>query len=249
VFVIWQTESLRLTAFLSASVDTIASSWWQTLLGEEPTRVSRPGGFLLDTGQFEGHQLSLSVQVGRIDWTLTPNRERATEGVPSLGAFPDSANKFRDLIGRWLEIAPPIVRLALGAVLVLPVSDVAEGHSHLKHFLPVAKAADLENSSNFSFAINRPMSSQLGISGLAINRYSHWSLATYRSIQVQLQVPPKSSPEANVTSTNLGIAVRAELDLSTNENFGGALPKDRLYDILESLLAHGKEISEKGDVK
>jgi hypothetical protein len=247
--VIWQTENLRLTAFLTSSADTMPSAWWQTLLGEEPTRVSRPGGFLLDTGQFEGHQLSLSVQAGRIDWTLTVIREQATEGVPSLGAFPESANKFRDLMARWLEIAPSIVRLAFGAVLALPVKDVAEGHAHLKHFLPVARAADLENSSNFSFAINRPKPSELGIPGLMINRYSHWSLLTYQSIQIQFQVPPKSSPEANVTSTNLAIALRAELDLSTNENFGGALPKDRLYQILESLLAQAKEMSEKGDVK
>ena len=246
----WQTEGLRATAFLTAAGAQGADSWWPVLLGSEPdTRVSRPGGFLLDSGQLDGNQFLLNVQVGRVDWTVSPIAPAESQNIPTVGLFPGSSDTFKRIVLRWLEFAPPIARLAFGATLALPVKNLADGKAKLVEYLPVAKAADLEEASNFTFSINRPRQSTTGIAGLRINRLSQWAILNYRSLEMQISPGSKATLPAKISSVDIAIAVRLGLDISTHEDFQGTLPKERLGDIFLELMDAGKEISDRGDVK
>jgi hypothetical protein len=45
------------------------------------------------------------------------------------------------------------------------------------------------------------------------------------------------------------VACRLELDINTAPDFGGVLPADRLEALLKEMVAFGREIAEKGDLR
>lgn len=241
----WRAESLRLTAFPSAALQS-EPNWWGDLFGDTADRrTSEPKqGRLEEEGAYLGGRLLLRVAPTRIDWlvgvALEP--EGLGERFIGLGALSESAEAFRDLMGRWLELklGCSVRRLAFGAVLVEPVPDRPAGYRLLSSFLPSVRL-DPEGSWDFAYQINRPRDSSSGIANLKINRLSKWSVAEFRLASVAL-------PSHRVSETVLGRACRVELDINTAAEFQEELPSSGLRQIFNELVDMALELARTGDV-
>ena len=170
--------------------------------------------------------------------------EPAVGGIPELGAMTDALSVFREAMDRWLakEQALPMLRLAFGAVLVMPVSNREEGYRQLSDYLPFG--LDPDGSSDFSYRINRPRESAVLGSELRINRLSTWTVGVWTSAAISLApsgLPPKPVDQR--------YACRLQLDINTSPVFPGELPQDRVPALFEELIELGTEIAANGDVK
>ncbi len=129
----WLIESLRFTGFFSPAA-TIEQDWWRRVVGgpsEAQTIRARIGGYQ-ETGLVDHRRLLLSVEPTRVDWRFTPARANVDAGALSLlGSISENTRTFCQLMNRWLEIAPPMVRLAFGAALVIEVADPGRGYDLL----------------------------------------------------------------------------------------------------------------------
>jgi hypothetical protein len=244
----WQTESLRLTGFSPPNTKFDPSAWWLNLVGSPPeTETSRPkAGIHKQEGLFEGKLLTLQVQPNRIDWILSPivkPSEEPMETLPTLGSFEDVAKPFIDLMVQWLDVSPPITRLAFGAVLVRLVPDRKAGYVEIAKYLPVVKV-DADGSSDLFYQINRPRHSSSGISGLRINRLTKWSVLLFQRFGVNLG----KAEIQTVGYESQESACRVEMDINTSPDFSGELPREKLPTLLKELTDLGRELAIKGDV-
>jgi hypothetical protein len=135
---------------------------------------------------------------------------------------------------------PRIRRMAVGAVLLLPVGGRKEGYEQLQPYLS-SVTIDPVNSSDFVYRVNRKRASQLGISGLSINRLGQWN-----TVVTKLLGPLTVPPDATLPENHF---CRIELDINTAPEYPDVLPEERLGDILSELVAAAKEIILQGDVK
>lgn len=238
----WQTQSLRLTAFPRPDADIPPEpNWWVALIGEPPqNRNLRPKERIVqENGPYEDGKLVFGFQPNRIDWIYL-----AADGQEYLGDFPRALEKFRQLINRWLDLAPSLNRLAFGAVLILPTKDREIGYSKIAKYLLNVKL-DAPGSWDFLYQINRPRDSHAGLNGLKINRVSKWSVATW--ILSTLNLTGTASP-VEVFNEQPTFGCLLELDISTDANFKSELPKPKLRPLFDELVNLGVEISEKGDI-
>jgi hypothetical protein len=245
--VVWQTESFRLTAFLSPSAQSLEQDWWKTLTSEVPDRrTSEPKtGLQQEEGKFKDETIEgtlvLTVQPTRVDWQLVPLLDVPVSRLPTLGSFADSLDSFFALMLRWIEIAPPIQRLAFGVVLTKSVNSSKEGYQWVSSFLPF----DLdEDSSDFLYQINRPVKSKSAeIPDLLINRLSRWSVSLFAGVSID-----PNSPEQYIVRPPQ-FSVRLELDINTTADLSVDLNSEQLCQVFQELVELGKEIAIKGDRK
>lgn len=242
----WQVEQLRLTAFPVELVPTRGLDWWESLShAPAVSRTERPAeGVLVEQGPFSpeaGPNVLLTLEVGpmRIDWRLSFGGERADPNQPPIiGSFSTVLAPFASLTRTWLQRAPAIQRLALGAILLAPVENTKAGYARLATFLPF----DLDpNSSDFLYQINRPRPAQ-ALDGLEINRLSKWSVARMQSLR--LAIGPASP---TVEAVDVLTASRLEFDVNTSPKWETALPSEALPALLDELVGLGQEIAAKGD--
>jgi len=160
-------------------------------------------------------------------------------GFPTIGLFSDAIDSFSELMQSWLEIAPPIQRLALGAVLRQNTVNAQEGYENLSKYLTFPLDKD---SSEFLYRINRPRKSQ-NIADLLINRLSTWSVDLLAGFVLSPNNPiPYSLHPAE-------FALSLELDINTSADFFGELTPEQLPEILQELVNLSQEIVKEGDIK
>jgi hypothetical protein len=240
----WQAESLRLTAFPSPLLEVKKYNWWKDLVGEMPenSHYQPRMNTYQDEGQIDIGTLILKYAPERIDWILAPQvQEGIAEDIPILGTFVDVLPTFFRFMKSWLNFEiPEISRLAFGAVLPRPLPDRSTGYVQLSTYLPVE--IDPQNSSDFTYQINRPRPSRTGIPDLLINRLSKWSVAAFQVFSM------------SIGTANVGVGqgarkyhCRLELDISTDVEFKQGFSKDQLLPVLEELIDLGLEIASKGD--
>lgn len=230
-----------MTAFPSpGNVLGEAPNWWELATGEPPdSKVSQPKvGAVQEQGSFSTGVLTLLSQPGRIDWLLN-----WPEIAEVLKPFEESVVPFVSLIQRWFSAAPPIQRLAFGAVLRLPVEDRIEGYNKLStylHYLDI----DPEGSTELLFQINRPRRSSLSNNGLTINRLSKWSVAFAQQMTYRVQAPETGALQ--VTNLQKDLFCRLEMDINTapksDDLDAGSLPE-----IFGELVGFAREIALNGD--
>lgn len=245
----WHVLTLRATAFVAPDAPTAPSDWWGQLVGLPPEIViSRPKlGQHQQDGSFEGRKLTLQIQPERIDWTFMPadvqSPEELEEGLPSAGSLSDALGPFHKLVLAWLPLAPPVTRLAFGAILFQPAENRRAGYAQIAGYIPSVKL-DPDGSSDFLYQINRPRDSVSGIGGLRINRLTKWSVMLFERVRVEFKRPGVVA----AGSLAMRSACRLELDINTSPEFSGPLPHERLQSLFEELLTLGQEIAAKGDV-
>lgn len=244
-------EFLRLTGFLHPDERLSEPTWWADLTGSQPEqRTSKPArGEFQETGPIGDTSLSVSLQGGRVDWFVTPGLFEPTPDltvkINSVGAFPDKFEDFVGLMNRWLGVSPRMIRLAFGAVVLVPVESKEAGYRKLSEYLPSVKI-DAAGSEDFLYQINRPRTSA-SAPGLRINRLCKWSVAYFQRFRIGFPVP-SLQPQGVGALGDRAHACRIEMDISTPAEASGALPHDRLTDIFRELVNFGSEIGQKGDI-
>jgi hypothetical protein len=242
----WLTESVRFTGFLAGSTPSQASDWWVSLVGSPAeSTVSRTDIRLQQQeGPLGPGRLVLVLLPGRVDWHLSVSpKATESESVPSLGSFEEAVNLFRPVLRKWFEICPPLSRVAVGSVLIQPVPDRVEGYRRLAHFLKDSVRLDPENSSEFSYSINRPRISKKTEGGLVLNRLSKWTVSASQSVQITVGLG-----NTQTRTLNTRHACRLEVDLSTPAGLEGNLPSAQIPLIFDELIEFADEISLRGDL-
>lgn len=244
----WEAERLRATTFILPGAEVAGMpSWWKQVVEEEPEQVlTRPrAGQMQQMGVFEGKRLALVAQPGRVDWNLLATMgspDESVEGLPTLGPFSNTLESFLKVVKRWLDLCPPVIRLAFGAILVRPVADLQSGYTELSQSLPNV-VLDPPNSSDFLYQINRPRMSTSGIE-LKLNRLTKWSVMQAGFIEFALG----ADMGATLASGPRQFACRLELDINTAAASTGEIPKDKIHSVFEELVGLGREIADHGDI-
>jgi hypothetical protein len=243
------TESLRLTAFLAPNAPLGEPTWWSDLTGNQPeTKTSKPAlNELQAVGTFQDQTLLLSVQLGRVDWLLTPKASQAFEDphqILSIGQFPGALDLFEPLMLRWLAMPVPTIRLAFGAILLEPVETAVAGYRRLAELLPSVRI-DPEGSQDFFYQINRPRLSSV-VKGLRLNRLSKWNVVSFQRFQLGVSLP---APQL-IQSTSGGklTACRIEVDVSTPGESADELAQKNRGEVFRELVKVGSEIAIRGDI-
>lgn len=242
----WETLQLRLSAFPVDPIIYKDFNWWEKLIDKEPDEIkSRPAlGQLTEIGEYNNASLISSITPKQIDWIwgIKLNKRFESDDLPSLGKFPETLEVFVPLMQKWLKLLEtlPINRLALGTILIYPVSNQVEGYDKLNYLLPGVDV-DGKNSLDFFYQINRPRLSASGIPELNINRLSKWNVE--KKILLGGPSPSEMSPYYETFDCRL------ELDINTMAEYSGDLTHEKLPIILKELIELSKEISEKGEIK
>jgi hypothetical protein len=235
----WIPESFRLTAFIESKEQTLEHVYWQKLFDESPEQkvelAKKP--LVQESGTFQDAKLVYSNQLTRLDWNL--GFEPSFETVMDVPQEHINGEPFAELMKKWLELCPPVTRLALGTVVLKSVKSSLAGFEELSKLLPFKLDPD---SSDFFYQINRPRKSKV-IDGLTINRLSKWNVVRV----VRVEIPVGEIQNQGITREDS--FCRLELDINTSGDLSEPLPKDKLINQFEELLLLTKEIISKGDCK
>jgi hypothetical protein len=246
----WQAALVRTTGFPSPDAQISEPKWWNDVVGiPSETRIQRFGGAMLtEEGTVKGGKLALNFQPDRVEWVFgapVPS-EPTLEDLPVLGPFTTASRVLSEVSLKWLEAAPPLRRLAFGAVLVQQATNIGDALRLLSKYLG-SVTIDPAGTADFSYSVNRPRPSTSGIQGLTINRISKWTAGVYQAIQVNVSPGRSGTP----TTHRLGPGYTAcllELDINTSPDFRTDLPAHMLLALHGELVNLANEICEKGDV-
>ena len=246
----WNVESLRLSAFHHLGPQVDDHGWWEAIVGAQPESKNmkpRDGGYEI-TGPFSNGLLILKADFLRFDWLYSAaiNVERPPATFPSLGPFPEACDTFVAAMKKWLPSAPDLRRLAFGAVVLQDAKDRVSGYELADGYLHAVEL-DPAGSSEFSYSINRPRSVP-DLNEIRINRLSRWSVARFQPIMAMM-IQGVQGPQTSTMAGDAMNAVRVELDINTDPELASPLPKEQLASTFDRLIAFGREILEKGDIK
>lgn len=239
---LWGVQALRLTLFKTPAAEAEGSAGrsWEALIGQPPeTRVSQPAkGEEQEGGAYADAKLVTVRRKGRIDWAIGAAAD-ALAGPPVIGRLPAVLETFQALMIRWLEDAPPAQRLALGTKLSQHSPSLEGALEGLLAYLPLGRF-DIAGGSDFLYQINRRRVSQV-VDGLGINRFCKWSVASWRSIELDNVGGP--------IRTRDQFTFEVELDVNTLGEFDGELPRANMERLFRELAALTVEIAAQGDTR
>ena len=233
----WLAGSLRLSVFYGVDVDLVKIPKWKDVTGETPdSQISHPKiGVYQESGKFADGSLTMNIGPSRVDWLYTPliKSEAVFDSFPNVGEISQATEHFKSFALSWLKSLDYLTRMAFGAILIQPAGSQEEAYRNLAkylHFVDIDPA-----TSDFSYSINRPRDSVLGITGLKINRLSKW-----RAITMILSVDDAMN--------KVDFACNLELDINTTPDEKVCIKKEMIRPVFEELVSLGIEITEKGDI-
>ena len=138
-------------------------------------------------------------------------------------------------------MAPPLKRLAFGAVLIHAVDSVEQAYRELSRF--VQYPFDREQMSDFLLQVNRPRLAQSTSESLQLNRLVKWSSLTILRVQLSVTGDQIESGQSVERYT-----VRCELDINTQANRQVPLPVAQLPELFAEMCALASEIAQSGDI-
>jgi hypothetical protein len=147
----------------------------------------------------------------------------------------------RPVAKQWVTlVGDDFQRVAFGLVLVQPVASREAGYEKLVPYMHAVRV-DVNQSSDFSYQINRWRRSKGPIAGLDINRLSKWAVQRRGVVAVDTGGTP---PQVFET----GHALRVELDINTALTFSGTFSAEQTVALLEEAAELALEIAREGDV-
>jgi hypothetical protein len=236
----WRADALRVSAFPTPDAVITPDAWWKDLLGAEAEVETLRKGRLVrqEQGEALGGLLRLTVQPGRIDWSLGPKPPpQPPEDFPSVGTFTESLPRLVDLVSRWTPSCPTLGRFAFGVNASMPAASQEEAYGVLDALLPAVEVDP--STTDFQYRVNRPRNSRLNIEGLRVNRLSTWA-----AMRMEVMALTGGSQPFRAAPT---FAVRAELDINTAPDFAGPLPMASLTDLLREFADLAAEILTEGE--
>ena len=241
----WQAQVLRLTAFLATPLDPgIVAEIWHLAAGAAPeTDDNRPReGIRRQAGPFSDWQLEIVIAQGRVDWILSP-RARA-DAPPALyfASLERAMTPFRAEAKKWLAIgSPSILRLAVGAVLLMPMPDRKAAYKKLNELLSSVQV-DPAHASELLYQINWRRLSGV-VPNLQLNRLTKWNALVVRVFSFPLsQAVLQSSPTTGEQFCAL------ECDHSTVADRTEAFTTKQADDLLQELCDLVEDNACKGEV-
>jgi hypothetical protein len=249
----WQVANIRVTSFLSPDASTEGfDSWWQAATNTPPENTSsnHQGQEKIAEGPYADGWLKVRFQPARIDWNFDspPNKQLSEEGRETLGSYQTAIDVFYPLMKKWmnLDTYPSMQRLAFGIELIEPTNSRETGYERLKDYLSSVVAIDAENSSDFSYKINRPRPSSV-ISEFKVNRLSIWSTQRLESTLFSMPLGQQQQSRS-VGKGPTHFYVRLALDINTDQSYDGQFDAEHSILALDELLSFSKEIAMKGDI-
>jgi len=176
----------------------------------------------------------------RVDWAFARMRENVTD-FDKLESPRLALDRFDRILRKWLNEDRLFQRLALGVVVLAPVTDRLEGYRAVQPYLPAVKLSP-ETSSDFQYQINRPRISTV-VTGLKVNRLSHWSVAVQRQIGFVGTLQGLHQAEAFET-----YACRAALDVNSDADRTEPLPREHVSNLWQEFEGLAIELANGGDV-
>lgn len=246
----WKLESLRLTGFFKNPIAIDATSWWAAFASKEPEEQKIQNGIqTVEMGSWAQGVLQVSRNTLRFDVSYSANQnshDLTSSEMPNLGFFPESGTEFFETSKKYLTADLLLSRLALGCVLIRPVSDKKEAYSLLQGLLKGSVILDPDNSQDFFYQINRPRISKTDPK-LEVNRVSKWN--SLRFVTKQITVVDKQVIDATPAGrdSDYKYFIRLELDISSTQT-PVVLNADKKVKYFEEFLDLTKEISVKGDI-
>lgn len=255
----WGAKNLRLTTFHPHGTVAACDSWWAQVLGDDPETVNnkpKAGEYQFSNSWLDG-QLALQVNKNapeaRIDWLFTESPFAEDESTEHP-AYPEKAAKFLSLMQTWVSSDSfpfNVSRVAFGAVVALPVEDLARGYATISNYLNF----DVEYgpSSEFMFQINRRRPSAV-IPLVEVNRLSKWSVVVQTQFRfgLQLQAGAGAAPADMIGSpiqpSSSSVHCQIELDINTVPLSGAQIQKERVPDLVRELTQLTEEIVSHGDI-
>ncbi len=240
----WRVEAVRCTAFLEADA-AVRRGTWERVVGEPAETVTESPRVqsVREIGPFKAGQLELTANPVRVDWRYASQFGVQSGGVDEinfdgLGPLPEALDSLTGIVESWFAPSVSVSRLALGAVLHLPVESTAAAYRMLDQMLPGVEVP-AEGASDFVFQVNRPRAAR-SVDGLPLNRLSKWSAA-----KLVLQIQAEGHHKQVLLDEPL-VASRLELDVNTAPEWKKPLPD--LSSVWRELSALATEIASKGDV-
>lgn len=242
----WMAYQLRLTSFPIPLSQFDPTNWWHDTVGEIPEsqQIQPKLNRRTEIGPFENGKLILEVQSDRIDWrysSIIDDPLRIPFSEEELVPLQNLLSGFQQIANHWLGMAPPLIRLAFGGRLGIPVVSRSEGYQHLADYLhPVRLNPD--NMSDFLYQINRPVISNI-VPDLQLNRLSKWSVvsATRGTIVIGEQGP------TSTTLTHEFFYSHLELDINTRAENTDNFQSELLFPLFMELVHLGQGIAFNGD--
>lgn len=244
----WRAQYVKMIAFPTEPPLGIEQNWWSDLTGSQPETSVRKPQKREDSGSFEDVALSVEIDPFRVSWTLSPrvDPENIPSDFPTLGSAFSRRDWLVSLMARWLELGPPIKRLAFAGSLLQFVPSKEEAYSRLNKYLHGVEVDP--DTSDFMYRLNRQRDSRTGIAGLRINRLCTWAAA---KLTFGLHAVSKGTGETReVPIREAQNACVIELDINTAPDFLlSELPRGSLRDIYAELVDVGLQAAEQGDCK
>ncbi|MCY3780054.1 MAG: hypothetical protein OXG78_07080 [Chloroflexi bacterium] len=242
----WQVETLRITAF-PVEIDSVSpSELWDKHKGElKPEVHIQPDSINRRNARHRNGEIYLVKTPSQIDWRyVLPLDDTSPEsGLPVWGNLNNELNPFLEFSKEFLQnpVIFPVFRLAFGAILMKPRSDLISSNEYLADFLP---HLDLEDATDFGYQISRGRTSDV-VNELHINRLSRWQVLTLERKGSTLD----PADDGNLDLVETLFAARLELDINSSPDYGPPLNSDLLSSAFEELVDMGLEIARRGDVK
>jgi len=196
----WSVDGLRFTSFYEVPLDdqTIADGWAHAVQGPPDNEVRDHGqqattftlAYANASPSPRQMQLIVNNQDRRADWHLTPMPPNVLPPSPpplpaSLGPLTESVFEIRSVAERWTEVSPPSSRLAFGAVLSRPASDLAAAFTIFRQYFPTFDIRT-DAPAEFLLQFNDQGESSVAQHGpgerLVINRIHKWAMAHHQAL-------------------------------------------------------------------
>ena len=244
----WLAQMLRLTTFPLEPAIRLEQNWWEDIAGDDSEIVAKKNE-RAQIGAFEDVTLALTIDILRVQWAVSPPRSELEDidGLQNLGQFTVRKEWFKDLMNRWIPNCPPLTRLALGGMLIIPVNTREEGYELLNRYL---RSTEVDpTSTDFLYRLNRPVQSRV-IPDLKINRLSTWVVGKW-VVEVRAQpIGQIGTGQGEQAVRSEKFACTLEFDVNTDPNPAiTELPRESLSELFEELVSQAVSLATTGDVR
>jgi hypothetical protein len=238
----WRASVLRLSMFSEDGRTPKTEGFWEAIFDVQPDNtICKPKMFeRVDVGNQNDMRVMLqSKQLeNRVD--LLFDVLEGSDG--NQMAYVDAIKFYKQVAPKLLarEEFKNVIRLAFGAIIVLPAHDAVSGYKTLCNYLNF----DIEygEAKDLMYQINRPRQSK-SVSGIEINRLSKWSVATKFSQKFSI------TPHGAMAEAAELVSVGCLLDLDINNTpTDTSIPKSNLLALSDELVSLADEIIKEGDI-
>jgi hypothetical protein len=239
--IIWQIESIRVTAFVKGQLNpNMLETWLEDVSENSPSQINKTYSSFMGISRSAVGFLRTNWTDNRLDVMLSSEEPRNSQTIAPISEAVSLFHRFVDRIPEIGELAL-VDRIALGLVLTFQVTSEAEG---LEILSPSIVGLNLPRSArDFLYRVNHPYGSR-NIDGLNINRLAAWSVGQMMLIQVKIK-PDGSHVEQTISEAPS--AIRLELDINTDKAMQLGADLEQLKNLLNELEVIALNVASEGE--